>query len=309
MENKIPFLRGRLEHLGGVEYLAPEEITPLVVRDADAIAVRTRTRCNEALLGGSQVRLVATATIGTDHIDLEWCKAHGIRVVNAPGCNAPAVGQWVDAALTALFPEGMRGKCLGVVGVGHVGRIVAEGAKLRGMKVLQCDPPRALAEGPEEFVDMATIAREADAITFHTPLDATTHHLCNAEFLSLCAKRPVILNAARGPVVDTAALINALKTGAVAAAAIDCWEGEPKISEDLMSLCTIATPHIAGYSIEGKRRAADAVVAAIEGNRAPEAPGIPSEYTPYDIMADTLAFKSSPTEMERLRNNYPLRNE
>lgn len=309
VENKIPFLRGRLEHLGNVEYLAPEDITPAAVRDADAIAVRTRTRCNEALLGGSNVKLVATATIGTDHIDLGWCKKHGVKVVNAPGCNAPAVGQWVDAALTALFPEGVSGKTLGVVGVGHVGKIVVEGARRRGMRVLQCDPPRALAEGPEGFVDMETIAREADAITFHTPLDATTRHLCDAHFLGTCLRRPAILNAARGAIVDTDALIETLKAGTVTATAIDCWEGEPKISEALMDLCTVATPHIAGYSLEGKRRAADAVVAAMEGRQAPASPGIPPHYTPYDIQADTRDFKSAPTSMERLRNAYPLRPE
>ncbi len=309
VENKIPFLRGRLEHLGEVVYLPPEQITAETVADADAIAVRTRTICDRALLGDSRVRLVATATIGTDHIDRQWCAHQGIKVVNAPGCNAPAVGQWVDAALSVLFPDGVEGKTLGVVGVGHVGSIVAEGAKRRGMRVLLCDPPRAAAEGPEGFVDMEMIAREADAVTFHTPLDETTRHLCGKKFLDSCRRKPVILNAARGAVVDTPALIRALKTGAVSGVAIDCWEGEPQINRDLMQMCAVATPHIAGYSVEGKQRASDAVVAAMEGRQAPQAPGTPQAYTPYDILRDTRDFKANPGDMERLRNNYPLRHE
>ena len=148
IESHIPFIpEGFLAGAAQVLRLSPGEITPETVRDACAVLVRTRTRCNAALLGGSQVRLVATATIGTDHIDLPWCADNGIRVVSAPGCNAPAVAQYVWASIFTLLPEDWQRITLGIVGLGHVGSIIADWGRRLGVDIMACDPPRRIADG------------------------------------------------------------------------------------------------------------------------------------------------------------------
>lgn len=316
VENKIPFIDLRLNMLGTVVRLSPEDITPETVADADVLVVRTRTRCGAALLDGSQVKTVCTATIGTDHIDLEYCRANGIRVVNAPGCNAPAVAQWVYAAINSLSPAGFyTTPALGIIGVGHVGSIVAEWGRALGFDVLLNDPPRAACEPGFQNIPVEKLVERADIITVHTPLDASTRHLLGHELLGDVKRGAYLLNAARGPVTDTHAVVDALRGGRLGGAAIDCWENEPDISLDLMKLSVVATPHIAGYSVEGKRRAADAVVSALAGGTMtlPQSRGVPASVAEiaasYDIMTDTERFKVAPAEMERLRNTYPLRHE
>jgi erythronate-4-phosphate dehydrogenase len=313
IESHIPFIRGKVESLGHTaEYLAPEDITPQAVREADALIVRTRTRCNTELLEGSRVRKIATATIGTDHIDLDYCRRRGIEVHNAPGCNAPAVAQYVLASVAALCSPGVT---IGIVGVGHVGRIVERWALANGYKVLCCDPPRAAAEGADGFVTLDEIARRADVITFHTPLDSTTRHMADAAFFNSLAKHPVVINAARGPIVDTPALIQALRSGQVADAVIDCWEGEPAISTVLLQLAKIATPHIAGYSAEGKLRATAMALHAIDSRidmplpPVADAPALVAISASYSPMADTAALRSAPEQFELLRNQYVYRAE
>lgn len=307
VESKIPFIRGILEAAGHlVTYLAPEEFTPRAVRNMDALVVRTRTRCDFALLSGSRVKHVVTATIGTDHIDLDYCRREGIRVSNAPGCNAPAVAQYVLSACSAL---GRRGGTLGIVGVGHVGSIVARWARANGFRTLLCDPPLGLP------ATLADIASEADIITFHVPLDDTAFHMADARFFASLRRRPLVINAARGPVVDTRALKDALRGGCVSGAVIDCWEGEPNLDPGLLRMADIATPHIAGYSLEGKRRAtAMAVMALDPGIELPldpvaDRPSIDAICASYDPMADSAALKSAPDAFETLRNSYAYRSE
>ena len=172
-DNKIPFIRGVFEPWAEVVYLPGAETTPAVVRDADAVVTRTRTRCDAALLAGSSVRVVASATIGYDHIDTAWCEAHGILWRNAPGCNSSSVKQYIAAVLCTLARRhGLRldALTLGVVGVGNVGSKVAEAAAQLGMRVLLCDPPRARAEGAEGFVDLDTLVAQSDIVTLHVPL-------------------------------------------------------------------------------------------------------------------------------------------
>lgn len=330
VESHIPYVDHILDGLGTVVRLDPEEITPQAVADADALIVRTRTRCNASLLEGSRVRFVATATIGTDHIDLRWCAAQGITTVSAPGCNAPAVAQYVWASVLRLIPN-PRPLTIGIVGVGHVGTIVAEWARRLGVKVLLCDPPRARREGPDGFVSLDRIAAEADIITFHTPFTADgpdrTRHMADDAFFASLKHRPMVINAARGPVVDNQALVRAIRDGLVSHAVVDCWEGEPSIDPTLLSLVDIATPHIAGYSIEGKQRATAAVVTALcryAGAPIPEGVPVPAvsasgELTgeafaelilaSYDPLADTAALRAAPGTFESLRNHYPLRHE
>lgn len=308
IESHIPFIRGIAENAGHeVKYLDPEDFTPETIKNADALIVRTRTKCNAELLDGSDVKVIATATIGTDHIDLDYCREKGIAVHNAPGCNAPAVAQYVFSVIGHLKPDC---RCLGIVGVGHVGSIVNKWASANGINTLLCDPPRALKEGSAGFVSLDEIARRCDVITFHVPLDSSTHHMIDREFLATVAPDALIINAARGPVADTDALLSASQT-----LAIDCWEGEPQINLDLLAKATVATPHIAGYSLEGKQRATAMALNAVD-----PAINLPvAGYTPspsmseiiasYNPIADTAALKSSPRAFESLRNTYPYRPE
>lgn len=320
VENKIPHIAPLLAELP-VEplFLSPGAITRDAIIDAEGLIVRTRTRCDAALLDGTAVRFIATATIGTDHIDLDYCRRRGITLASAPGCNAPAVAQWVFAALAAVRPDA---RTLGIVGCGHVGSIVERWGRAMGLRVLVNDPPRAMREGPEGFCDLATIAREADVITFHTPLDATTRHLASREFFAALRRRPAIFNAARGAIVDTSALVEALDKGLAGAAAIDCWENEPNISAALLERAAVATPHIAGYSRQGKMRAsimaADALRrylgmaptgAAESVHRVPETVSLAEAAASYDIAADTALLRARTAEFEALRNGYRLREE
>lgn len=327
VEANIPYIKGLLEPFGAVEYLKSGEITADRVADADALFVRTRTRCDATLLSGSKVKFIATATIGTDHIDLPYCAERGISVNNAPGCNAPAVAQYVFATI-GRFLEGkpVTGLTLGVVGVGHVGSIVARWGRRLGMNVLECDPPRQRKESGE-FATMHDIEREADIITFHTPLNKTgedcTVHLADSSFFSRLGKCRLLINSSRGAVVDNADLLAAIKATGLRAA-IDCWENEPDIDRELLEQAFIATPHIAGYSVEGKKRATAMALQAFERFYGVKIDGIPAVSAPYkgsditDIrqvmqsynpMPDTDALKRNPERFEDLRNNYDLRHE
>lgn len=353
IESHIPFVGDAFEGVAQTRILPSEEITPESVRDADALLVRTYNRCDKALLDGSRVSFVGTATIGTDHLDLDWLAANGIETVNAPGCNAPAVAQWVLASILTIYPE-PEGMTVGIVGVGHVGTIVDAWCRRLGMKTLLCDPPRAEKEcgaprnttdckpanpacGASEasapsFVTLDEIAAHADIITFHTPHTRVphphaTHHLADARFFSLLKRKPMILNAARGPVIDTPALIDAIDRGLVGHCAIDCWEGEPaSISRELLDRADIGTFHIAGYSTEGKQRATQAVVNAalchFGSDRridlgVPDGASVPvtkqailDSYNPLDDTATLrAAIENGTPGFATLRNTYPLRHE
>lgn len=327
-DRNIPFIDTLLGTEVELIRLAPEDITPGQMKDADALITRTRTRADAALLDGSCCSLVATATIGTDHIDFDYCRSHGIEVVSAPGCNAPAVAQYVWASILALFPDAAPADVtVGVVGAGHVGGIVERWGRSMGYRMMVCDPPRADIEGPGGFVDLMAIAHECDVITFHTPHTRNgkypTHHLADQAFFDSLSHRPVIINSARGPIVDTPALLDALDTGKVSGAVIDCWEGEPDISLELLEKAAVATPHIAGYSLAGKTRASIAVAKAVAlhfglryNAEAIEEPSpAPIAVTParviasYNPAADTALLKADPATFERQRNQYPLRPE
>ena len=327
IERNIPFIAGVLEPYADVRYLAAEDITPAAVKDADALVVRTRTRCDETLLAKSRCRFIATATIGTDHIDMDWCASRGITVVNAPGCNAPAVAQYVMAAMIQLSNRPLSQYTLGIVGAGHVGSIVARWAKALDMNVLVCDPPRQRAEGGDGWSSLAEIAEKCDIITFHPPLtrdgEDATWHMADADFFASLKRCPIIINSARGAIVDTPALVDAIDRGLVSNVAIDCWEGEPDLSPDLLSRAAIATPHIAGYSHEGKVRATQMALDALTNvfylprvNALAATPkSVARAVTPlaviesYNPLVDTEALKADPSAFETLRNNYRYRNE
>lgn len=326
VEKNVPFL-SVLKSRMHTAFLPGDAITPENIADADALIVRTRTRCDASLLEGSRVKFIGTATIGTDHIDLDYCRSRGIEVANAPGCNAPAVAQYVFGSILRLVNRPVRQHTIGIVGVGHVGRIVEQWARSLEMKVLRCDPPRQRAEGGDDWADLDRIAREADIITFHTPLTTTgpdaTLHLADSAFFSSLRRAPIIINAARGPVTDTAAWVDALERGLTGPAVVDCWEGEPCIDGRLLELAAIATPHIAGYSHQGKVRASQAVLTALcrhfgmpelrlaEPTPAPAARAVTPETVlrSYDPYADSAMLRQSPADFETLRNSYILRDE
>lgn len=330
----IPFLRGVLEPYAEVVYAEPAEITPESVRDADALLVRTRTRVGEELLKNSKCRFVGTATIGADHIDREWCATHGIHTVNAPGCNAPAVAQYVMSAICRLTDWPLDELTLGIIGVGNVGGLVARWAQGLGMKTLLVDPPRQLKEGGHEWSTMADVARLADIITFHTPLTRkgphATYHLADSAFFDSLCRRPVIINSSRGAVVDNVAWLKAIADGRISRSVVDVWEGEPAINTELMIKADIATPHIAGYSLDGKIRATRMVLdelTAFFGLPAlkpdsREACAVPDTVTrdmilhSYNPFEDTAMMRrvidsarDKAKAFEQLRDNYDLRHE
>lgn len=258
-DNTVPYLKGIAEPFAEVEYLSSNQFTPQSIKDADALIIRSIDRCTRKLLEGSRVKLITTATIGFDHIDTEYCREAGITWKNAPGCNAVSVAQYVLASLVTLSlrkKEPLKGKTIGIVGVGHVGTEVERLCKSYGMYILKNDPPRAEAEGSRCFVSLDTIAREADIITFHTPLTKEgpfiTRHLAGKTFFHSLQKKPWFINASRGAVHDTDALLEARKSGLISELIIDCWENEPDIHRELLDLASIATPHIAGFSADGK---------------------------------------------------------
>lgn len=324
-DSAIPFLRGVLEPWAEVRYVAGRGMTAATVRDADALVVRTRTRCDASLLEGSAVRMVATATIGFDHIDVGWCRQHGIAVATSAGCNARGVLQWVSALLVHLSRrEGWQPheKTLGVVGVGHVGSLVAEYAAAWGFRVLCCDPPREERERLG-FLPLEEVARQADILTFHTPLDRTTRHMADGALLDLMPHGALLVNCSRGEVVDSCAVKRSHRPFA-----FDVWEREPQVDGELLARAVIATPHIAGYSEQGKAMATAMAVDAVARHfylplsgwyPAGAAPSVPRKISwrelcdtvseHYDIEAESRRLKESPESFEQMRDGYRYRKE
>lgn len=332
IDDKIPFIKGKIETLvDEVVYMNGSDISADDVRDADILVVRTRTHCNRALLEGSSVRLVVTATIGYDHIDTTYLEDAGIEWHNCPGCNASSVCQYVHNSLLRLGMIGTEGKTVGVIGVGHVGTLVAKDLANSGLRVIYYDPfissekeAELAAEGITRCHDLAQIEQDADIVTFHTPLTRQaphpTWHMADAAFFGRLRRRPVIINTSRGAVVDNLALISALDNDQIADVVIDVWEGEPDINLELLEKAVIATPHIAGYSADGKANATRMsleCVAKWTGRTfdmevcPPPLP--PGDYSNplalYDPAEDTRRLKAHPEEVENLRGNYPLRRE
>ena len=264
VDKAIPFLEGVFDPYADMTYLPGDKIGPEDVRDADVLMVRTRTKCNADLLEGSKVKFIATATIGTDHIDFPYCDSKGIVVRNAPGCNAGGVMEYVFSALYGLASRksiSLQGDTIGIIGVGHVGSLIERMGRALGFKILKCDPPRAEAEGSFGFCDLEYLLQNSQIVTLHVPLDETTRGMANSEFFSLMQPGAFFINAARGEVVCDDALKAAIpKLGPVI---IDTWNHEPDIDLDLMDKVAIATPHIAGYSYQGKQNGTAAAVRAV----------------------------------------------
>jgi len=343
IDDKIPYIQGALEPFGEVVYLSGPKTTPEIVRNADAIITRTRTICNEQLLAGSTVKIIATATIGFDHIDTDYCVKAGILWTNAPGCNSKSVEQYIASALFVLAERKgfeLKGKTIGVVGVGQVGSKVARVCELLGMKVLLNDPPRARVEGAEKFCSLEQIKQKADFITLHVPLNMqgedATYHLADDVFFQALKRKPILFNSCRGEVLDTKAAITAVRNGLISGLVIDCWENEPDIDLELLGLVDLATPHIAGYSKDGKANGTSMSIQALSRffglgiddwkaqkvevpvNTLIEMDGSElSEETmlskavlaTYDIQIDDANLRRNPALFEKLRGDYPVRRE
>jgi erythronate-4-phosphate dehydrogenase len=265
-DDKIPFLRGALEQMAEVLYVPGKDIRNETIRDADALLVRTRTKCNGDLLKDTKVRFIGTATIGFDHIDTHYCEKNGIVWTNAPGCNSSSVQQYIVSALLKLSKDhsfSLEGKTIGIVGVGNVGSKVEKAARILGMNVMLNDPPRARREGNRKFVLLGDILYNADIITAHVPLNVVgedkTYHLFNEKSFKKMRKGTWFINSSRGEINDTTSLRRALSSDKIRAV-IDVWENEPDIDNGLMHLAFLATPHIAGYSTDGKANGTAMVV-------------------------------------------------
>ena len=343
IDNKIPYIKGALEAFAEVIYLPGSKTTPESVVDADALVTRTRTLCNESLLKNSKVRMIATATIGYDHIDTEYCDKAGIKWTNAPGCNAKSVEQYIASALFAWalrYRIKLREKTIGIVGAGNVGSKVASFCEILGMKVLVNDPPRERVEGPEGFVSLQTIREEADIITFHVPLSMdgqdATYHMVDETFLTGLRRKPLLINSCRGEVFETQAVKAAYRKDTISGLVIDCWENEPELDRELLEMCFLATPHIAGYSKDGKANGTMMSVRAISrffhlgidnwqpGNiempdntlldingsrRDDESIMAEAVLSTYNIENDDENLRSNPEAFEKWREEYPVRRE
>jgi len=272
VDSKNSLVRETFEQLGRIETLPTEAITREALRNADAVIVRSETRVDARLLEKTSVKFVGTATIGVDHLDTVYLAERGIAFANAPGSNAESVAEYVAAALLVLArgrKAGLAGTSIGIVGVGNVGSRVARVAEGMGMRVLLNDPPLRRLTGDERFLPLDALT-DADIVTLHVPLthsgDEATYHFFDEERIASLKRGCVLLNTARGAVVETEALKRALRGGHLAAAVLDVWEKEPAIDVELLGLSRIATPHIAGYSLDGKLNAARMIFEALSAH-------------------------------------------
>jgi erythronate-4-phosphate dehydrogenase len=258
-DENIPFVKEVFASLGEVRTFPGRAITGAVLRDAELLLVRSVTRVDRDLLEGTRIRFVGTATIGFDHVDRSYLDKRGVVFSSAPGSNARSVAEYVAAALLQLEARGrlrLSDSTLGIVGVGNVGSRVDTVANALGMRVLWNDPPRARTEVPERFVSLIEICERANVISFHVPLEAhgpdRTRHMLDAAFMERLRPGAIVINTSRGAVHDTQSLKHARRDGRIGALVLDVFEGEPRIDQELVSLAEIATPHIAGYSFDGK---------------------------------------------------------
>lgn len=333
IDDKIPYIKGVFEAHAKVQYVPGKEMDALCVQKADALVVRTRTRCDEQLLRNSSVKCILTATIGYDHIDTNYCEKHNIYWKNAEGCNALAVQQYVASAMAAIAKDNekdMSNFTVGVVGVGHVGSTIVDFCRTQNISVLLNDPFKERTDKHNNYVSLQEICERCDVITFHTPLtyngEFPTYHIANSKLLQSLKRKPLLINAARGEVFDTQAVIEARKQNLCSALVVDCWENEPNINRELLALTDIATPHIAGYSADGKANATMACIKELVrffgfDMKVPPYPTLPEPENKhpecdnladfllavYDIKNDSDALKKSPEDFEKMRGNYHLR--
>jgi erythronate-4-phosphate dehydrogenase len=344
----MPLVEEAFSTLGETAIFEGRTLSPDAVKDADLLAVRSTRKIDAELLEGSNVRFVGTATIGIDHLDTDYLESKGIHWCFAPGCNANSVSEYVTAALLCLANKHgftLKGKTLGVIGVGNVGRRVVEKAEALGLRVLQNDPPRQRAEDPTDtFVSLDTLLAESDIVTTHVPMtkegNDATFHMADQSFFAKLRPGTIFINAARGAVVKTNDLMAAINSKHLAHVVLDTWEGEPDFNPDLLNMVDLGSPHIAGHSYEGKVMGTIMVYqeacnflgtpATWTADKLLPPPLVPSLTTDatgrsdeavlwelisqvYDIEADDSRLRSQTdnrkTHFDSLRKNYPMRRE
>lgn len=346
IDSDIPYIRGIFDKVANIQYIKGKSITPETVADADALIIRTRTKCNEELLKNSKVSFIGTATIGVDHIDTEYCSTHGIEVCNAPGCNANAVAQYVWNAIIHFYYkkntihsdnstsvlERIQHLKLGIIGFGHVGKAVANIANHLGISYHIYDPPLAKILN-DNNLDQLDEVLNCDIITVHTPLttdgEYPTMHMIDEKIFSIIEKKgkqPLIINAARGGIIDEVTLLRHLDKGTISGCIIDCWEGEPRINKELLDIAFISTPHIAGYSVQGKYNATQQIVNKLStafnySNCIVETPDIKQKqihnaielaeafFNDDRLVTDSNNLRNNPENFELQRNKYDYRTE
>ncbi len=376
IDKHIPYIEGIFDTIAEVVYCEGKAIIPDVIKDADALIVRTRTQCDENLLRGSKVKYIGTATAGTDHVDHMYCDENEIAFQSAEGCNASSVRQYVASVIAKWAKVNnitdLRNKTIGIVGYGNIGTQITELGEQLGMKVMVNDPilqsmddmtdeissilestlkknnaiTNNATKAITEFMELANnnnqmtwyslqdIAQNADIITFHTPLttddEFPTYHLCDERLFETMEKKPLIINAARGGIIDEDALKDAIDNKKVSFVAIDCWENEPEIDLELLSIVNIATPHIAGYSADGKFNATKIIVEdliehfnldikfenSIKNSLSEmktvhcSNENILDEFIKsYNIDEDSISLKENPDNFEKFRQAYRVRRE
>ena len=342
-DENIPFLKGVLEPYLDITYLPGRLIGNEQLKEIDALLIRTRTKCTENLLKNTRVSFIGTATIGFDHIDTRYCENHQIKWTNAPGCNSSSVQQYIAAALLKMagdFQFNLKDKTIGIVGVGNVGSKVAKLAKILGMNVLLNDPPRARNEGDKSFVDLDTLLNESDIITVHVPLNIVggdkTYHLFNDRLIRKMKKGAWLINSSRGEVAETSSVKRALCSAKLGGVVMDVWENEPDIDNELLDKAFLATPHIAGYSTDGKANGTSIIINDLcksfnlpltdwypevipqphireitirAKNRDPEDIIREAVLNTYNINEDDTKLRFSPSDFEKHRDEYPVRRE
>lgn len=341
-DDKILYINGVLDDYATVIYKSGSSINAQDVADADALLVRTRTKCNKQLLENSTVKFVATATIGKDHLDTKWLDDNNIEWTNAPGCNSGSVMQYVASVFAHLILNGINPKSatVGIVGVGMVGKKIEKFAKSLGFKVLINDPPRERVEKDIQFTDFETVISNADILTFHTPLindgEDKTFHLLNLESVKKLKKGVVVINSSRGEVTSSEALLYGLENNIISKLVLDVWENEPRLNLELLEKVWFGTPHIAGYSADGKANGSSMIIQALSkkfnlplNDWEPSNVPLPENTTvaklskddttiisiaraileTYDIENDSHRLKKNPENFEEQRGDYPVRRE
>ncbi len=350
VDENVPYARETFGTLGTVDLVHGRKITPDHVRDADVLIVRSITRVNSQLLEGSRVRFVGTATIGFDHVDVGYLGAKGIAFHTAPGSNANSVSEYITAALLLAaerLGRPLEGCTIGVVGVGNVGSLVVRKARALSMRCLLNDPPKQRESGDPEYLPLQTLLGESDFISLHVPLERNgpdaTVGLAGTAFFRALKPGCVFMNSSRGQVVDETALKAAAADGIVRLAVLDVWQNEPGIDPDMVRRAFVATPHIAGYSFDGKVAATGMLYEALSAwlGRAPVVdwrslmppPPVPlvdvslctgpderllraAVLRVYDILRDDEQLRqavagpdASGPRFDLLRKNYPVRRE
>jgi erythronate-4-phosphate dehydrogenase len=336
IDDEVPFIEGVFEPYADVEYYPSDKITREVVKDADGMIIRSRTQCDADLLEGSSVKFIATDTIVTSHIDLNYFSEHGIGVKNAAGCTAGGVMNYVFSALYGVASRktiNLDGDTIGIIGYGHVGSLVAHMAKYLGFKVLVCDPPLSAAMSSEDFCSLDHLLRNSDIVTIHPTVDNETRKMANASFFSKMKDGAIFINTSNGELVDEEALKKAIpRLGPVI---IDTWDHEPNVDRELVDMVDIATAHIAGYSYQGKQNGTAICVRALarffeytqlynffpkteiqelesikldlKGKTQGEIAAV-IQYN-YPIFTDDFIFRLDPGKFVELRSNYKYRRE